>query len=450
MIGLLIIIVLGTVIGTVLGTITGLIPGLHVNSVALIFISSTSLLLGLLSLFGQLRDHEGLLVIACMLVGTSITHTFVDFIPSTFLGLPDDETALSVLPAHKLLKEGRGYQAVHLSAFGSLLAVIYGIITLLPFCFILGPPLELYPVLKANTLFLLFFLASLMFATETSEIRGSRTLAVVISILLFLTSGLLGVLVMELPSTSPLHLNSTNLFPLFSGLFGLSTLVISLMDASDDGIPAQVVQYTDEKDCYLKPALKGSAAGSLVGFLPGVSSAHASLVAMVSIKGSRRSKRRRSEGIVRPDPNESVIVTIGAVNTSNAFFVLIALFLTGRARSGAASGLEELIPVDPWNGPVPYFLAILLFSLLLSSFLAFHITLLLGRKAAERIGELSYRKLIIGVMSFVVIMVIIFNGPLGILILVTACCLGILPPTVGVRRSHLMGVLLVPVILYYW
>lgn len=444
MMELLVLVVLGTVVGTVLGTITGLIPGLHVNSVALIFVSGSSFLLGLLSMMGLLRDHEGLLIIGCMLVGTSITHTFVDFIPSTFLGLPDDETALSILPAHKMLKEGRGYQAVRLSAMGSLLAVIYGIITLLPFCMILGPPLELYSVLKANTLFLLLFLTSLMFASETSTVHGSRYLAVTIAIFLFLTSGLLGSMIMDLPSTSPFRLDSTNLFPLFSGLFGLSTLVISLMDASQDGLPEQIVDDPVEKVCSVGPAMKGSAAGSLVGFLPGVSSAHASLVAMISMKGEKRKWSEES------DSNESVIVTIGAVNTSNAFFVLVALFLTGRARSGAASGLEAMVPVDPWNGHIPYFLAVLLFSLLLSSFLAYHITLFLGRKAAERIGAISYRRLIRGVMSFVVIMVIIFNGALGILILITATCLGILPPTIGVRRSHLMGVLLIPVILHYW
>ena len=32
--------------------------------------------------------------------------TFIDFIPSIFLGCPDTDTELSILPGHELLKKG--------------------------------------------------------------------------------------------------------------------------------------------------------------------------------------------------------------------------------------------------------------------------------------------------------------------------------------------------------
>ena len=49
------------------------------------------------------------LLLAMTIVAMSIAHTFLDFIPSTFLGAPECETALSVLPAQGMLLEGSGY-----------------------------------------------------------------------------------------------------------------------------------------------------------------------------------------------------------------------------------------------------------------------------------------------------------------------------------------------------
>ena len=60
----------------------------------------------------------------------AITHTFLDFIPSCFLGAPEESTVLSVLPAHKLLLKGRGYEAVKLTIYGSLFCLLAAIVVL--------------------------------------------------------------------------------------------------------------------------------------------------------------------------------------------------------------------------------------------------------------------------------------------------------------------------------
>jgi putative membrane protein len=49
----------------------------------------------------------------------------------------------------------------------------------------------------------------------------------------------------------------------------------------------------------------------------------------------------------------------------------------------------------------------------------------------------------------VVILVFLFTGLLGLLILIVATFIGLLPVEWGVRRSHCMGVLLIPIILYF-
>ena len=97
------------ILGILAGTITGLIPGIHVNLISLLLFSFSSWLL-------RFFEISALFV---FIVAMAITHTFLDFIPSIFLGAPDDDTALSVLPGHSLLLQGRGYEAVMLTLKGS-------------------------------------------------------------------------------------------------------------------------------------------------------------------------------------------------------------------------------------------------------------------------------------------------------------------------------------------
>src|SRR3990167_6820790 len=101
-------IILFLILGIFIGTFTGLTPGVHINLIGAILVSlSASVFFGINPLY-----------FVVFIVAMSITHVFVDFIPSIFLGCPDDETALSVLPGHEMLKTGRGYEAVMLSSLG--------------------------------------------------------------------------------------------------------------------------------------------------------------------------------------------------------------------------------------------------------------------------------------------------------------------------------------------
>ena len=99
-------ILLAILIGILIGTITGLIPGVHINLVGAFLIGVSASFL----------FFVGPVYLAVFIVAMAITHTFVDFIPSIFLGCPDTDTELSVLPGHELLKKGQGYEAIVLTA----------------------------------------------------------------------------------------------------------------------------------------------------------------------------------------------------------------------------------------------------------------------------------------------------------------------------------------------
>ena len=86
-------------LGFVLGILSGLTPGLHLNNFAAMLLALSPRLMNL-----GLTPYE----IASIILAASISQTFFDAIPAIFLGAPDSETALTVLPGQKLMLEGRG------------------------------------------------------------------------------------------------------------------------------------------------------------------------------------------------------------------------------------------------------------------------------------------------------------------------------------------------------
>jgi putative membrane protein len=448
----IILIAIASLFGTSLGVLTGLIPGLHVNNVAIILLSISPLAAeGLMEIAG-LEEYIVLLMVSGAIIATSMAHTFLDFIPSTFLGAPEPETALSVLPAHGMLMEGKGFQAVFLSAVGSFGAVIIGCLLLLPYRLLVNEPINGYSMLKEYMVWVLIGVVVLMLVTETSEIpyrfvrdengnrtiekgRLSRTLGVVMALFLFLLSGLLGIAALELKVQSPFGLPATVLFPLLSGLFGTSTLIESLRGGAK--VPDQSMEEGKvELGEAATSIASGGVAGSVVGFLPGMSGGVATIIAMLFRK--------------EPSPS-SVIITLSAINTANSFFVLSALFLILRPRSGAAIVVNELIEAREWTAITPPVdLTLLMIAALIASSLGFFLTIFLGRKLANLLPRIPYQTLVKGIIIFIVVMVFCFTGPLGLLALLVATSVGMIAPLIGVRRSHAMGVLLLPVITMLW
>jgi putative membrane protein len=129
----------------------------------------------------------------------------------------------------------------------------------------------------------------------------------------------------------------------------------------------------------------------------------------------------------------------------------VALFLILRPRSGAAIVVNQLVSVQQWNGILlPENLIYLILAGLVAAILGFFLTLVIGKKFAKLFSKVPYRKIVGGIIIFIIIMVFAFTGFLGLFILAVATSIGLLPPYFGVRRSHAMGVLLVPVIIMLW
>ena len=394
-------ILLGTLMGVVLGTISGIIPGVHANTLAGVLLSLQAALLTVL----------GPVALAGALFAALITHTFVDAVPSTFLGIPEADTSLAVLPAHALCLEGNGEEAVRIAALGSACSMVIAV-PLSILCFLLLPALQPYFDWWIGIL----LIASVGYMIVTSEAPGW-------ALGIFAVSGVLGAFALHYTFLSwhTLAGSTAILMPLLTGLFGVSVL----LTASQGTLPAQHfngIRMEDKE--VVKYSLLGSIAGVAVGWLPGLSTASANGV-LASFIGYEKDRR-------------SYILATNAANTANAFIGLAALFALSRMRNGVMAAIAEI--------PLPS-MSQLIVAGMLAACAAYLITILLSR-SAHRLNGIDSQILNRAVMAFVLLLSIILTGPFGLCILILATLVGLVPHLVNVPRMYCMGAIMIPVMLY--
>ena len=407
-------------LGVLLGTLTGLIPGFHPNNVAFILVSISPVLMQDLHF---LAPSDFSIIVASAILATAVTHTFLSFIPAAFVGAPEADTALSLLPAHRLLLEGRAYEATVLSAIGSFGAVIFSLLWLIPFYFIVSS--HLFAILQSHLLYVLIGISAILILTESFSERMEPHLAIMLSTMVFTISGIFGVVLQKLPV--PMFL------PAFTGLFGLSTILYSLFYTPE--IPPQEIKEPEIENMeLLKSIASGAVSGSVVSVLPGITSAHATVMAMLA--------RRNREP-------EQVILTLSGVNTANVIFCTATLFLTLHARSGTMVAISRIMEVQPWEGIAapPRAFILLLIAVLTASAFSFFVTRYVGKQFSLFFCRIPYRKMLSGIIVSLTLLVFVITGWLGLLVLFVATAIGLIPIFAGVRRSNCMGVLLLPIII---
>jgi TctA family transporter len=161
-------------VGCGTGMLTGLVPGIHVNTVALLLLTSYPLLadgIGQLCACLGVAEGNAPMLVAVLIVAATVVHSFIDFIPSTFLGAPDESNALSVLPSHRLLLAGKGLQAVQAAAMGSLVGALVSLLFIPVLFVIMSSGLALETSMDLLVPFLLIAVSCVLIL---SEARGGH------------------------------------------------------------------------------------------------------------------------------------------------------------------------------------------------------------------------------------------------------------------------------------
>jgi putative membrane protein len=391
-------------IGSAAGIVTGLAPGVHINLVSVLLLSASPFLLNYVSPF----------FVAVLIIAMSITHTFLDSIPSIFLGAPDADTVLAVLPGHKMLLDGKGHEAVRLKTEGSLLCLILGT-ALTPLFIIIFP--RAYAALKDWIGWLLLGIVVWLLWREKG---GHKKFW---SAFTFLAAGVLGIIVLATPS-----LNQP-LLPLLSGLFGVSGLLLSLFENTE--IPKQ--HLTDQLHASPRSTIEALGAGTLAGaaisLFPGLGPAQAAVIA----------------GFFFPNTgNLGYLLLVGGINTVNFLVSLVTMYTLQKARNGAMIVALEIVKQVSTRD-----LLLCLAVCLTVGGIATLLTLWIARGFSALISRVNYRMLCLGTILLVVSLVAVFSGMLGLFVLVISTSIGLIPSLTGTGKSHAMGCLLVPVILFF-
>ncbi len=470
--------------GVAMGSLTGLIPGFHVNNVALI-------LLALSPVF--LSWGIPLSAVAAIIVSTGTVHTFLNYIPSALLGAPDGDTALSLLPGHRMLLSGNAPRGVAWSARGSQLGLFLSLPLIIVARIAFGDELGWYDYLRNIIFFLLLGISFLLLATETTRLdwpkwiqrlslnklaTDSRLAGFLAATGFFLLSGFYGWAVFSLPARSPVGIpDASLLLPSLAGLFGIANLLD--IYATTSHIPPQNEDWTlPPAKPLIVPCFWSGVAGASMGVLPGMTASQATVLVMggrnVAAKvqgkegyGMDWETRRLTEmtdeelleialseaegGVEGPQTKQDleVIAILSAVNTAVTVMVLGFLYIIGRSRSGATLALKMMYPIDTWSSAEPTADFVRLVAVTVAAgLMAMPIMRVVGKGMLRLHAAIPLQQMVMGVIIFVSALVWFTTGFIGIGVLIIGTILGLIPPRVGIRRSHGMGIIIVPIMIY--
>jgi putative membrane protein len=383
-------------IGTAAGILMGMVPGIHPNTIIL-----------LVPLFISL-SLEPLFLIA-FTVSMAVSNIFFDFIPSILLGAPDADTELTVLPGHRMVLAGHGYDAVRLCVIGCAGAIVL--------CALLFPLIVLtIPGLYAAAEdFIWIFIIIISAAIIWSNKGFKKTLA----ILCFLGAGFIGLMTDFIPIDSTLIL-----FPIFTGFFGISTLLLQMRETSR--IPKQKKEGVGISNRTVnRSVVSGTTGGIVSGFLPGVGTSQ--ITAMATLGRDER----------------TFLITSGSIAAANTIISIISLWLISKPRSGVAVALGQMIEIG--LNDVILIIGVSLLVAGLSVFLVLKTT----RVFLNRMEKINYSYISACIIILLTTLTIIFTGIFGLLLLATSTSMGIFVGMTNVRRATLMGILIIPTIIFY-
>ncbi len=331
------------------------------------------------------------------LMSMGLVHTFLDAVPSTFLGVPDEGTALSILPAHRMVIEGRGMEVIRIALRASIMAVMFSFLLYIPYTW-LAP---LYKPVYGRVAIIVLMALMVMWSRNAPA-----------SLLVIILSGTLGVVVLRrIPLDQPF-------FHLFTGLFGVPILIGSMMSPGktwDD-------QGT-ERNIHMKEltigSIKGTFLGMLASLLPAFTASQAAVIGTITERDDR-----------------SFLTLVYSINTVNFLFGVFNYRITGKIRNGVVAAMGWTPPV--WKMALVGIVASLLV-MLYGEYV--------GRMFLRVTGKIGQRTLSVGVVTFLVLLSVYFDGLTGATILMVSTLVGFLPGTFGIRRTACMGVLMIPTLL---
>ena len=322
------------------GTITGLIPGLHINFISIMILINFQVLTKIL-------PTEQLIIFIIIM---SLTHTFVDFIPSIAFGIPNSDTAMSILPGQQMILKGEGYKAILLSNLGSLFGVITSAIIGAIFYFNLE---SFYTTIQPLLPYILAGIVTLGIFLEPN--KNQKFMAII----LILFTGGYGIFLLN-----SVQLNQPLLI-LFTGIFANAAIINSLLQKTQK-LPPQNYNLPKIRKIinknYLKSIFNGALSSSICSVTPAVGNIQAATLSTIisGIKFKRKNKdgkkgknnkqtkhetieEQKQKEQDKVENQENFISLISLINTNNFVLSLITFLTISKARNGSIFVISQIL-----------------------------------------------------------------------------------------------------------
>ena len=390
--------ILSLIIGILLGTFAGLLPGLHPNTISEI-----------LSSF----NYSDPLFLAVAIIVSAAVNNMVALLPAIFLFIPDSDSVLSILPAQKLVLKGKGKIAVLVCASAAALTLFF-LIFILPVSYLILP--FLYSLIKPFIAFILI-LASIFFIFIEERKNRMKSLFV------FILSGFFGVLLL-LSNLSSLVDNP--LFIVFIGFFALSSIFLSLGRKS-------LIPHQEQKEYKLEfgrmfifIVFSSTIIGALADLIPAINSP-AQLATFIS-----------------PITNTPItfLAATTSITVSHYANSIVAFERIGKARTGTLVNVEELVKDVDLNKTLLFVVFYFI-----GTAIGIFLLLLFSNYVIDIINNIDQKMINLFILFFLLATIILSSGLFGFILCLISTAIGLLPPLLGVRRTHLMAFLIIPSIL---
>jgi putative membrane protein len=239
-------------------------------------------------------------------------------------------------------------------------------------------------------------------------------------------AGWLGMIIFHKTVVAPERAFQT-LMPVFVGLFATSSIILSLV--SKVKIPKQRVQ-----DSYDVTGPQIAASGGS-GFLGGIFAAFMPAITpgVGGVLSGNATGQRDDKVFIMSMGTNRIVYYVGAI----AIFLLPLLHM----RSGGMAINVNLFFIPQ---TVEQYLLVTA-AIAICGFVSFLFLLYSSKLIARLISVISYQTLNIIALAVVVMIVFLMTGVMGLLIMMVATAIGIVPIMWNSRRLNLLGVILIPI-----
>ncbi len=415
-------------LGVLMGGLLSLLPSLHIYNVA-----------GLVLLFWQLTPNlfppEA---VAPFFMSLVVSFAFVNTIPMTFIGAPDESATVTILPGTKYMMTGRGYEAAMLTGIGNLAGVVL-LAALTPFFYLVFPYIHNIVAVHMHWILGLVMVYMLMSEWPKGVGRGDTVWARIADawqnlfagIITFAFSAVLGLIVTS-KSIITHEMGFQNIMPVFVGLFAIPSIVQNLL--SRERFPEQYVSKSVDLDWVTlgKSTFQGGLGGLLASYLPAVTAGIGGIIA-----GHATAQRGDKIFIVSGGVSK-IIYYVGAFLL---LFVITPLTPHGISRGGLS------VILKPVFTPLPGQYWVMLASILTAGCLSFLILVYGSILTIAVLKRIDYHKLYWAALVLLIALIYVLTGFGGLFVLAVASCIGSIPVFFHCRRSNCMAVLMVPIAL---